>query len=169
MKRIFLAVFIWILFAGILTLYMQQRPGPPAPAEVLAGKQETAAQYRLEVTTSFAAEPDPFALQTGTSPPPALLLRMGSEEILRISRRIKAGIPITVSPLRGILPGDNEIWFAAYPPLENASGTRALRIRIQENARTLADRTFWSEPGGKVSGTIRFTAVREEEHSHAHP
>lgn len=176
--RIVLAIMIWILFAGGLVLYMDYRKPASSPAENTGADSEPAfasadqGHYVLEITPAFAAEPDPFALQTDSGLlPPALLVRMGNREMLRVTERMEAGIPLMPDPLTGLSPGENEIWFEASPRLEAYSKIHALRIRVLKNDQVAADQTFWSEPGGNISGVLSFDIAQhlEKDSSHATP
>lgn len=173
--RIILAIFIWIIFAGGLALYMDNRNPAPSPVEKTeAGSEPVSASlnqghYVLEITPAFAAEPDPFALQTDPGLlPPALLVRIGNREILRVTEPMDAGIPLVTDPLTGLSPGKNEIWFETSPRLEAYSKTHALRIRVLENSQAIADQTFWSEPGENISGVLQFGIAKHPEKESAH-
>ncbi|MEZ4528756.1 MAG: hypothetical protein R2941_22810 [Desulfobacterales bacterium] len=170
--RILVAVFIWIIFAGGLALYMDSRNPPPFPAEHTAesSAEHTAASDSkpafasentghsvLEITPAFAPEPDPFALQPEPGVPrPALLVRMGNREILRVTEPMEPGIPLKINLPADPVPGKKEIWLEASPPLEAYRKTHALRIRVLENDAVTAEQTFWSEPGANVSGVLSF-------------
>ena len=76
--RIVWAAVIWVVFAGGLMIYMLQR-GSAAQTPANEIFVETAkGVYTLVVTTTFAAQPDPFALTAGDEAPAALQIRMGS-------------------------------------------------------------------------------------------
>ncbi len=163
LMRIVLAIMIWILFAGGLALYMDGRTPAPSPAEKTGTDSKPGfasanqRHYILEITPAFDAEPDPFALQPDPAlPPPALLVRMANREILRVTARMQAGISLKTDLPAGLSPGENEIWFEAGPRLEAYSRSHALRIRILEKDQVTADQTFWSEPGGNISGVLPF-------------
>ncbi|MGE0084767.1 MAG: hypothetical protein AB7S75_10120 [Desulfococcaceae bacterium] len=168
--RIILAIMIWIIFAGGLALYMDYRNPAPSNAENTVADSGTAfasvnqKHYILEITPAFAAEPDPFALQTDPRMlPPALLVRMGNTEILRVTEPMEAGIPRRLELINSLTPGENEIWFEAFGRLEEYRTVHALRIRVLENKNTVADQTFWSEPGGNISGVLRFVIAQHPE------
>jgi hypothetical protein len=119
-------------------------------------------------------EPDPFAVQLeDTDKPPALLVRLGRQEIMRKTDRLEAGTPIEVKPLTGLISGENELYLEANPPLDAldaAGSSHAARVRILQNHRVVAEKTFWSDVGGKVAGTLRFslseTNEKKDDHGH---
>jgi hypothetical protein len=116
-------------------------------------------------------EPDPFALRTDDEAgAPALLVRLGNYEILRKTDRLEAGSIIRVEPLSGLVLGDNEIYFQASPPIEDADKHHAVRLQILLKNQIIAEKTFWSPPGGNLAGTFRFTLTpsqdTQEDHDH---
>ena len=169
--RIFLAAFICITFIGGLGLYMSHRAKAfPRPQNNIQ-PQDAKASYSLLVTTTFAIEPDPFAIQTdNTKPPAGLIVRQGKNEILRQTEQMVAGIPVLVNPLEGLVSGSNEIYIEASPPVGNSDKSHAVRVQIMEDDFLIAEKTFWSQPGSKVSDTMRFTIEdqqkKEDDHDH---
>ncbi len=62
--RLIIAVCIWFLLVGGLFAYMHEREkGSTAEHYEL---REATASFTLEITPTFSAEPDPFALQSDT-------------------------------------------------------------------------------------------------------
>jgi len=169
--RIFLAAFICITFIGGLGLYMSNRAVAVSIPQNNIQPQTARAHYSLLVTTTFAIEPDPFAIQTDDSKPPAgLIVRLGNKEILRQTEQMEAGIPVIVTPLEGLVSGSNEIYLEASPPVDNTDKSHAVRVQIMEDDFSIAEKTFWSQPGSKVADTMRFTIENQEkkgdEHDH---
>ncbi|QTA81051.1 Uncharacterized protein dnl_33750 [Desulfonema limicola] len=161
--RIFLAVFICITFTGGLGLYMSCRTEAYIP-ETNNKHQTGTSGYSLLITAAFAVEPDPFAIQTDdTKPGAGLIVSMGKKEILRQTRQIKPGIPVLVKPLKGLVPGINELYIEASPFLEDTDKSHALRVQIMEHDFLIAEKTFWSFPGGKIADTIRFKIKAQQD------
>jgi hypothetical protein len=139
-----------MVFVGGLALYMNQREEAAAIREFQA--LEAQGVYRLEITASFDAESDPFALDIDdTTNPSALLVRLRGEEILRREEGVKAGSPIVVSPVEGLTVGRNEFYMEASPPLDLAERSHAVRVRIFRDETALLDRTLWTEPGVRLA------------------
>lgn len=167
--RIIIAALICVAFIGGLSFYMNSRADSAAAPTVAYRAEAAEKSYALEITPTFAVEPDPFALQTeGGDLPPALLVRLGEKEILRETETLAAGLPIRVDPLEGLVVGINEIWFTASPPLTASGQSQAIRLRVFEENQAIASQTFWSEPGGTVAGTLRFTIEEEAEKEGGH-
>jgi hypothetical protein len=155
--RIFAAVIIWITFLGGLTLYMKHRGSVEYSNEYFHEWKSIEKVYALEVTPSFVPEPDPFALSINNSHnSTALLVRVGEHEILKVDDSIADSETFVVEPLHGLVAGKNEIYVEASPPFSPLSTQNAVRVRIIENGHPLAEKTFWSPPGNKVSGTFEF-------------
>ena len=167
--RITLALIIWLSFVGGLAFYMQHRDAAALRSKPQVDMQIVEGSYALEITTTFAAEPDPFALRReGEEELAALLVRLGNKEILRINDRLEAGTPIRLEPMLGLVEGTNEIYLEASPPLEEAGKSHAIRVHVQRDGQSIADQTFWSSPGGKVANTMRFELKAAEEVKEEH-
>ena len=150
MMRFLTVIVIWMVFVGGLSFYMNQREEAGAVREFQT--IEAQGVYRLEITTSFDAEPDPFALDIDdTANPSALLVQLGGEEILRREEGVKAGSSIVVSPIEGLTVGRNEFYIEASPPLDLAERSHAVRVRVFRDETALLDRTFWTEPGVRLA------------------
>jgi hypothetical protein len=169
--RILAAVIIWIVFLGGLILFLSFRDSTVTPSSSPVALKQVEASYALLVTTAFALEPDPFAVRTDDKDrPPALLVRMGNYEILRETDRLAAGTSLRVEPVSGLVLGDNELYLQASPPIEEADKNHAIRLQILFNNRVIAEKIFWSPPGGKPAGTFRFTltALQDNQENHEH-
>ena len=148
-----LAILIWVVLVGGLTTYMhvRQRSNPAGTFEV----HEASGAFAVEVTHTFDAEPDPFALQIDTQTgAPALLLRVNGAEVLRRTERVERGIPVRVEPVSALIQGHNEIYIEANPPLDQAERSMAVRIRILRDGQPVADQSFWSESGSKIAAAF---------------
>ncbi len=170
--RIVWAAVIWVVFAGGLMTYMLQRGSTAQmPANEIA--METAqGVYTLVVTTTFAAQPDPFALTAGGEAPAALQIRMGSRVLLYKTDDIAPGRPIRVAIDKGLVKGANELYIEVSPPLgsgDRAQTAQAVRIQVFRDELVVAQDTFWSDPGENISRTFRFDIEaphRDTEHDH---
>jgi hypothetical protein len=172
--RFFLASAVWIFIVGGLATYLNQRDRAPITQSVSIETKKVEETFSLLVTTTFAVEPDPFAIQIDdTDKPPALLVRLGNRDILRKTDRLDAGTPLRVDSLPGLITGENELYLEANPPLDVSDATRngnAVRVRVLRNDQIVAEKTFWSNLGGKVVGIFRFSisAASEEKEDHDH-
>jgi hypothetical protein len=158
MIRILLAIAVWVVVVGGTSLYLrlhEARASANRPVVV----ERLVAGYRLELTPTFAAAPDPFALQLDASATaPALVVKLNGEELLRRTDTVAAGEVIVLEELPQLRAGENEIFIEAAPPGEAALQSHALRVRVAHGAEMVADQTLWSTPGAALSGGVRFTA-----------
>lgn len=148
-----IAFLIWVVLIGGLTAYMHARE------RVAAGRvvdfQAARGNFALELTTTFDLEPDPFALQSDDgSGPAAIVVRINGKDVLRRSDRVQRGTQIVVEPVSHLAQGQNEIYVEASAPLDSAGRSLAVRVRLMEDGRQVADRTFWSEEGARVAGVF---------------
>ena len=125
------------------------------------------------VTTSFAVEPDPFALQSDAGEKPhALLVKLNGREILKRTESFPGGTPVQTDHVEGIVEGLNELYVEANPPLDQAGRSHAVRVRVLRDGRPVLERSFWSEPGARIATTFALSvektdrAKREENHDH---
>jgi hypothetical protein len=150
------AAVIWVVFAGGLMIYMLQR-GSAAQTPANEIFVETAkGVYTLVVTTTFAAQPDPFALTAGDEAPAALQIRMGSRVLLHKTDDIMPGRPMPVTIDEGLVEGTNELFIEASPPVDSVDRAQAVRLQLLRDGLTVAQDTFWADPGEKISKIFRF-------------
>ena len=169
-----MTVMVWLVFIGGLTLYMKHRGAGNDFEENFHEFNQLKKQYALEITPSFILQTDPFALNLESrDTPPAMLVRLGQQEILTVNDPSNFPQTFKIEPLHGLSVGKNELYIEASPPLDHNSTQNALRIRITENGYALAEETFWSPPGAKVSGTFQFTLTPDDhnllQENHGHP
>lgn len=157
-----LAIMIWIVLIGGLSMYIhaRERINPGRSYEVSAAADNLA----LEVTTTFDVEPDPFALRTDAeTDAAALLVRINGKEVLRRSDRMERGVPLRLEPVQGLIQGRNEIYLEANPPLDNSGHSLAVRLRVLRGDQPVADRSFWSDTGSRVAATFPVTIEAEKD------
>jgi hypothetical protein len=149
-----LAVCVWIVLLGGLGLFMHSKHESGGFRSVES--RPATGGFSLEVTPTFAVEPDPFALRTGPGEQPAaLLVKVNGREVLRREDRVEGGAPLTAHNVTGMIEGPNELYLEANPPLEQANKAHAIRVKVVRDSEQIADRTLWSEPGVKLATTFR--------------
>lgn len=134
---------------GGLQAYMVFRPQPEGPVTI-PGLQAPG-EFALEVTMTFAAGADPFALEA--SDPTSLVVAFGGEKLLRVTDEIEAGQTIRIDNIQNISPGPNEFYVRASPR-DQDEAARAIRVRVFRDDHPLAEESLWSEPGTLVEGTV---------------
>lgn len=162
--RIVFAMLINIAFIGGLALYMSHRDKSVMANPALLQKTQIAKKkYRLEITPAFVLQPDRFAIQDNSQKPALLSVRMGSNEILRRTESVEPGKSITVN-VSGFVEGDNELYIQASPPTDDRY--HALRVRILQDGQSMADTTFWAEPGMLISDAFYFHIGSTQNEAH---
>lgn len=167
--RLILTALVWLLIVGGLSLYIRQRDAhlvAPAKAHIAARVQGE--NYALEITPTFGAEADPFALQDEGPKPSTLLVRLGGLDIFRQDQPLARGETLRIAPLEGLLAGQNELFFEASPSFEESHLAHALRVQLLRDGVELFDRTLWSEAGAKVTGSLDFLLQQPAEAPHDH-
>ncbi len=171
MRPLLAAAIVAALIGGV-SLYMNAREtAGPAREFVLAS---AGGGFELEVTPSFAVEPDPFALTSGAggAVPSALRVQVNGREVLNRTGRMEAGQAVRVAPVAGLVVGENEFFLEANPPLDQAGRAHAVRVRVLRDGAEVADRSFWSGAGGRIAVTFRLsvdaTPARKTKEPHDH-
>lgn len=166
--RIPFVILVWIVLVGGLSLYMRHRDahapvaGPGVTLDIAEGR------YALEVTPTFSAEPDPFALASDEGDSPAIAVRMRGREIVKAGDAVRPGVPIRVDDVQGFVAGDNEVLVEASPPGGETEQRHFVHVRILRDGLPVAEETFWSEGGARVSGALRFSLLGSAEDEHGH-
>jgi hypothetical protein len=161
------AVFIWIVLIGGLAAYMRGREPAAAPASHALETPEGI--FSLELTTTFGAEPDPFSPWSDSDErSTALLVRLNGLVVLRETERTDAGKVLRIEPLTGLLRGKNELFIEASPRLEPVGRSYAARLRVLKDRSVIAERSLWSDPGGKIAGTLGFDTEGESPEESGH-
>jgi hypothetical protein len=148
------AILVWVIVLGGVALFMHARKD--LAANGTASERAAEGHFAVDVTVSFSAEADPFALDASDeSGGLALLLRVNGQDVLRRSDRITAGEPLRIEPVPGIVIGENEFYLEANPPLDQAGREHAIRVRVLHDGQPIAEQTFWSSPGARVANAFR--------------
>jgi hypothetical protein len=173
MIRFLLVGLVWAVCVGGVALYMQARDAvrdAAVAAPGVAAPQTAVADYDLEVTLTFGAQADPFALTVAdTEPTSAVTVRINDTLVAEVPEDVAPGVPWVQPDVEGVVLGSNELLVQATPPLDGASVRHAARVRVLEDGRAIADHTFWSEGGAKIIDTLLFQAAPEgieDDHSH---
>jgi hypothetical protein len=151
-----------------MTYMLQRGSVARTPADQIV-MERAQGVYTLVVTTTFAAQPDPFALTAGGEAPAALQIRMGPRVLLHKTNDIMPGRPMRVAIDEGLVKGTNEIFIEASPPLDSADRAQAVRLQLLRDELTVAQDTFWADPGENISKTFRFDIEKrhkDTEHDH---
>jgi hypothetical protein len=129
-----------------------------------------AAQYNLELTLTFDAVPDPFALVSpGAEAAPVVSVHLNGKTLVELREGSPPGVPWLQEGISGVSVGTNELLIEATPPVGAAHIRHAVRVRLIENTVAIADETFWSDGASKVGGAVRFQVDEtSSEHNDGH-
>lgn len=157
MPRIILTLLIWIVFPGLVVLFFRHRDAARHGTASAVRLQVAPGSYALELTPSFDAAADPFALRTADDDAPtALRVQLGGREILRMDEGIHAGTPIRIEPIPGLVLGANELHIQATPPVMDTAPRHMVHILLLRDGIPVEESFLWSEGGAPTSGAFRF-------------
>jgi hypothetical protein len=149
--RILLVITLWIVIISGLLLYLNNRD--ESTSQSIVKIPETSTGYQLQVTTSFLAEQDPFALKLDTFVQDTVLhIKLNGKTILNLASVDSYKNSLDSIPL--IDNTANELYVECSPPMDNNYQAHAARLIISKSNQTLLDTTCWSEPGNKLISTI---------------
>lgn len=163
--RIIISCLIWVVFAGLISLFTFDRPPDPASFKTDVETVKSVGSSRIELTTTFNPEADPFSLSAGSSDADAaLVLMVNNREVIRLKHQVMAGETIRLENISEFKHGLNQIYLEAVPPISSMGKSQAARIRISIDGRKVADETFWSEFGERIidSFILRITPLKKE-------
>ena len=149
-KRPFLALAIATGILGTVWAY-ERFQASVRPAVALPAEQATSAIYDLEITLTFTAVADAFALDDAHS----LLLSFRGQPLLKRAEPVEAGQPLEIQEIPGVVVGRNEFYLEVFPADESALREHAVRLRILQAGNVVAEQTLWSPAGEPVRGVIR--------------
>ena len=116
MRPLLAALILGALLGG-LKLYMAVRPSREvsAPPKLLP---TAAGRFAIDVTLSFAAGPDPYALESDNAP--SLLVLFRGQEIIRETTILEPGAIVRRDDLGSVAVGANEFFLRATPQDSNS-------------------------------------------------
>ena len=161
MRRVVLAILIWVVFIGGFSLYMRRRRVGATPAEGPTAPP-AAGSFTIAVTPDFTATPDPFALwgEDGTGAA-ALAVRLNGKDVLRLAERVEAGKPVRVRDVAGVVVGPNEVYVEASPPVGDSARAATVRVEVLREGKPMAETTLRGEGSSAVAGSLRFDVKPE--------
>ncbi len=110
-------------------------------------------EYSVDVTLSFDAGPDEFALDVSDAP--SLLVQMNGKEVLRRTDAVLAAdSPIKVDSISGAVIGVNEFFVQASPSNISELKANAARVQVLRDGAVVAQKTLWSAAGDVLQGTV---------------
>lgn len=150
--RLVLAATLCIILLGGVSLYMKARETLEPPPEAVL--HEVPGRFALRVMTTFLPRPDPFGLRGHEASSSGLTVTLHGKHVLGPDSQPNPDNLVFNANIPQLLKGKNEFYVEAYPDLLAASKPNALRVEITRDGVVLSDRTFWSEPGERIAGTL---------------
>lgn len=148
--RPLLAASVAVVVLGGMKLYIDSAQ-PKLRPQLIQLPKAADGVFSLDVTLTFAAGPDPFALDLADAP--SLLIQLQGRDLMRKAEIVSAGEKLTVDGIEDIVQGANEFYVQATPQASNAV-SRAIRIRVLRDNVAIAEQTLWSAPGEPVQGAV---------------
>jgi hypothetical protein len=149
MRPLLVAVLALTIF-GALAAYERFVDTLPERTHAAEEPPPAAGKFAVELTLSFDAAKDDFALEDE----PAVVVRMAGRDLIRADEPLTAGTPLRAEDVAGIVQGSNAFFFRAVPAQEFISRPCAARLRIFRDETVIGESTLWSPPGGLVEGEV---------------
>ncbi len=122
--------------------------------------------FSAEITLTFAAAPDEFSLE-----PVSLVFKQQDRVLLERRDLVRAGEPLVIDNLSGIVAGRNEFYFECIPSPSEQPLARAVRVRLLRDGVEVADTTLWAPPGqtprGRITLDVPAASATKDHHDHA--
>lgn len=145
-----MATAVW----GSLTSFESFRASLPKPEAVENVRADAHSEYAITITLTFDAQGDAFS-------PLALRVSLDGvdEPLFESNTRVRAGVPVLISPVAGIKVGVNELLIEVGSGTDSTEASlqqiaHAIRVQVRVNEEVIVERTLWSEPGNTISGLI---------------
>ncbi len=165
--RFLLSILIWGVMVGGVWLYTAARDARlPQESSRINAATAVRGEFILSLTSTFSTQKDPFALDTGEESASDLVLRLNGKDIDLPSPDMARGQEMRISRLPDLLPGFNEVYINAGPPVSESMLFHGIRVKLTLNGAPVADQTIWAGHGERVSGTAGFTLDPEKESGH---
>jgi hypothetical protein len=164
--RFIAIIIIWVVLIGGLKLFLGHRQAlVPLQSQI---RNQVTGDYRLDLTSTFTAQEDPFALNVDqTESTSAVVIQLGGQDIFPKNKTIEAGKVLNVRDLPDLVLGRNEFYIEVNPPTDQAQKAQAVRLRFFQGDQLMQQKSFWSEPGERLAGTFTVTiAEAHENHDH---
>ena len=144
------AILLAVLILGSVKAYQLFESSLPAPVSVAQAQVSAAGQFSVDLTLTFDAGPDDFALA-----PLSALVELQGRELYRSRERIPEGRAIVVEDVAGVVEGVNSFFIKIAPAEADSTRQRAVRVRVLRDGVSIAEETLWSEPGAAVEGIVQ--------------
>jgi hypothetical protein len=146
------ALLLAAIVLGSVAIFFRLQGETNAPAAA-PNLQSAAGQFDIEITLTFDAGPDDFALSASDAP--SITVEFRGNELLRRTDTVAAGSALLIEDVAGITVGENSIYVRCSPKDLDQVVSRAIRVRVFCDGVEVAEQTLWSTPGSPVEGLVR--------------
>lgn len=154
MRPVLVIVLATAILGGMQVFLNANRPVAADQHEGLKLIQASG-EYAVDVTLTFEAGPDEFAIDAAGDAP-SLLVQMNGNELLRRTDTISTDeSPIQILGIEGVVVGKNEFFVQASPSDQSSLAAMSARIRITQDGNPVADETIWADGGDILQGTVQ--------------
>lgn len=148
--RPLLVVALALAIFGALAVYERFVDTLPERTHASQEAPPAAGKFSLDLTLSFDAAKDDFALPDD----PAVVVRMAGRDLIRAEQSATAGQTLQADDVSGIVAGRNAFFVWAVPSPDFIARPCAARLRILRDDAVVAESTVWSQPGDMVAGEL---------------
>lgn len=149
MRPLLVAILAAVIF-GVLAGYERFVDTLPLRDESAPKERLASGKFTVEVTLSFDAAKDDFALDND----PAVVVRMAGQDLIRADQPLTSGEPLRAENVAGIVQGKNAFFLRAVPAQDFMSRPCAARLRVLRDDAILGESTLWSAAGNVVEGEL---------------
>ena len=93
---------------------------------------------------------------------------LNGDEVLKAAEESRAGMAVVLEPVQGLIKGVNELYVEASPPVGFDGESHGVRLRLMHSGVAVAEETFWSEDGSRVTGVLRVDLAEKEPEADGH-
>ncbi len=167
--RIIAAILVWVVIIGLVVSFQNyseaqsQKSGQGHDTSI----EMSQISYTLELTATFRPASDSFVLTASGSSIDPLQITMAGKSMVSAALELQPGKPL-LTEIDGIIVGRNELLVRAIVPRSYSETSQALRAVVYANGAVIAQDTFWSVPGGDITGTLYFEVKKEQVQHHGH-
>jgi hypothetical protein len=148
--RPLLVLVLALAIFGALAAYERFVATLPEQSAAIEEPPAAAGKFSVELTLSFDAAKDEFAL----SDEPAVVVRIAGRDLIRSEQPVAAGQRLRVDEVTGIIAGSNAFFVSAIPSADFIGRPCAARLRILRDEAVIGENTLWSQPGDLVAGEV---------------
>lgn len=154
MRPLFAMLIPFVVFGSVRAYALFERSLPTPPVVSIVA-DEAAGKFSIDLTLTFDAAVDDFALE-----PVSAVVQLLGKDLLRSKEPHSAGTPILLEDIDGVVEGTNTFFVKVAPAENDFASQRAVRLRVLRDGRPVVDQTLWSARGDVVEGIVEVLVPR---------